>query len=187
MSGKLIIFSAPSGAGKTTIVKQLLKENLNLEFSISACSREKRINETDGKDYYFITAEEFKKRITNNDFIEWEQVYENSFYGTLKSEIDRISLKGNNIIFDVDVIGGMNIKKMFHEKALSIFVMPPSIEVLRERLINRHTDNEESLKKRIAKAEKELTFASAFDKIIINDKLDIAVKEAIQTIQNFLK
>lgn len=187
MSGKLIIFSAPSGAGKTTIVKQILKENLKLEFSISACSREKRANEIHGKDYYFITADEFKIKIDNNEFIEWEQVYENSFYGTLKTEIDRIFFKGNNVLFDVDVVGGLNIKKMYTDKALAIFIMPPSIEILRERLINRHTDNEESLKKRLAKAEKELTYASEFDKIIINDQLDVAVKEAIHAIQNFLK
>lgn len=187
MSGKLIIFSAPSGAGKTTLVKQLLKENLNLEFSISACSRDKRINETDGKDYYFISVDEFKKRIANNEFIEWEQVYENSFYGTLKTEIDRISLKGSNVLFDVDVVGGINIKKMYQEKALAIFVKPPSIEILRERLINRLTDNEESLKKRLTKAEKELTYASAFDKIIINDQLDVAVKEAIHIVKEFLR
>jgi guanylate kinase len=187
MSGKLIIFSAPSGAGKTTIVKRLLKENLNLEFSISACSREKRHNEIHGKDYYFISAEEFKQHIANNEFIEWEQVYENSFYGTLKSEINRISTEGNNVLFDVDVVGGKNIKKMYGEKALSIFIMPPSIDALRERLVKRHTDSEESLKKRIAKAETELTYASEFDKIIINDQLEIAVNEAIQAVKDFLK
>ncbi|MBI5219949.1 MAG: guanylate kinase [Bacteroidia bacterium] len=186
MAGKLIIFSAPSGAGKTTIVRHILKENFNLEFSISACSRPKRPNEKDGIDYYFIPADEFKRRIKNNEFIEWEEVYEGSFYGTLKSEIQRIAGKGHNVLFDVDVIGGINIKRMYAEKAISVFVMPPSIEALKQRLVNRHTDDAESLNTRIAKAEKEITYASQFDKIIVNDTLETAVNEAKEIVRQFL-
>lgn len=186
MAGKLVIFSAPSGAGKTTIVKRLLHENTGLEFSISACSRAKRPDEKDGVDYYFMSPEEFKKRVANDEFIEWEQVYEGNFYGTLKTEISRISSKGNHVIFDVDVVGGLNIKKLYQEAALAIFIMPPSLEILKARLINRHTDNEESLGKRISKAEKELAFAPEFDRIIINDDLEKAIEEAKQVLTKFL-
>ncbi|MCD6111913.1 MAG: guanylate kinase [Bacteroidales bacterium] len=187
MKGKLIIFSAPSGAGKTTIVKQMLDLELNLEFSISACTREKRFNEINGKDYYFISVQEFKKKIKENEFIEWEEVYEGVFYGTLKSEINRITDKGKNVVFDIDVKGGINIKNLYKDDALSIFVMPPSIKHLEERLKNRSTDSLETIKKRLRKAELELQYADRFDRVIINDNLEKAVKEAKNTILEFLE
>jgi len=186
-SGKLIIFSAPSGAGKTTIVKKLLKDFPNLEFSISACSREKRPKEIDGKDYYFLSAEEFKTKIENNEFLEWEEVYPGSFYGTLKSEVERIWANGKHVIFDVDVVGGMNIKNYYNEKALAIFIMPPSVEELENRLQRRDTETQESLKKRIAKAEHEMTFADKFDTIVVNTVLEDAVSETKLKTKNFLK
>ncbi|MFO7827710.1 MAG: guanylate kinase [Bacteroidales bacterium] len=187
MEGKLIIFSAPSGSGKTTIVKNLLQKKLNLEFSISATNRPKRANEKDGKDYYFLTTEDFKSKIRNNEFVEWEEVYENRFYGTLKSELHRIWSKGNHVIFDVDVVGGLNIKKQYPDKALSIFVMPPNINILEQRLRNRSTDSNQDIEIRIAKAKKELEFAKQFDLVIINDDLNLAVKEAKQAVINFIK
>mgnify|MGYP003739997421 CR=1 FL=1 len=184
----MIIFSAPSGAGKTTIVKEILKnQEFNFEFSISACSRPKRVNETDGVDYYFMSADDFKKKIENNEFIEWEQVYENQYYGTLNSEVERIWQKGKNVVFDVDVVGGMNIKNQFSEKALSVFIKPPSIEVLKNRLINRKTETEATLKKRIDKAEWEMQFAEKFDLIVVNDNLEIAVDEVKNNVKNFLQ
>ncbi|MDA3780545.1 MAG: guanylate kinase [Bacteroidales bacterium] len=186
MLGKMLIFSAPSGAGKTTIVKNLLKENPNIEFSISACSREKRKNEIHAKDYYFFSAEEFKNKIRNNEFLEWEEVYPNRFYGTLKSELDRIWSKGKHVIFDVDVIGGINIKKQYPEKALSIFIMPPSIKELENRLRKRSTDNDKEIQTRIAKAEEEIKYAEKFDNIIINDDLNGTISEAISLTKNFL-
>lgn len=186
MTGKLIIFSAPSGAGKTTIVKKLLQENFNLEFSISACSREKRHNEEHDKDYYYISVEEFKNRIEKDEFIEWEEVYPNQFYGTFRSEIDRIWNKGNNVIFDVDVIGGLNIKKQYPDKSLAVFVEPPSIAELEKRLINRSTDSKEHINKRIAKAKMELSYAGRFDVVIINKDLEKAVKDTIEVITKFL-
>ena len=186
MNGKLIIFSAPSGAGKTTIVHELLKSRNDLEFSISACSRTKRQNEIDGKDYYFISADEFRNKIKNDEFLEWQEVYENSFYGTLKTEVEKIWAKGNHVIFDVDVVGGLNIKKYGKERALSIFVMPPSIKELEERLRNRSSETDETLRKRIEKANYELTFSDKFDKIIINDKLENAVAEVKAVVENFI-
>lgn len=186
MTGKLIIFSAPSGAGKTTIVKKLLQENFNLEFSISACSREKRNNEEHDKDYYFISVEEFKNSIEKDEFIEWEEVYPNQFYGTFRSEIDRIWNKGNNVIFDVDVIGGLNIKKQYPDKSLAVFVEPPSIAELEKRLMNRSTDCKEHINKRIAKAKMELSYADRFDVVIINKDLEKAVKDTIEVITKFL-
>jgi len=156
MEGKLFIFSAPSGSGKTTIVKSLLEENLALEFSISATSRPIRGDEIHKKDYYFLSVDDFKSKIKNNEFLEWEEVYENRFYGTLKSEINRIWNKGNHVIFDVDVVGGLNIKRNYPEKALSIFIMPPSIKELENRLRSRSTDSDEDIKTRIKKAEQEL-------------------------------
>ena len=186
MNKKLIIFSAPSGAGKTTIVKELLNSGLNLEFSISACSRPKRSNEIDGKDYYFLSVGEFKNKIANNEFLEWEEVYKDNYYGTFKSEVERIWAKGNYVIFDVDVIGGLNIKKYYKEKALSVFVMPPSLKLLEERLKKRSTESEENLKKRLDKAKHELTYAKKFDKIIVNDNLETAINEAKNTIKDFL-
>lgn len=187
MSGKLVIISAPSGAGKTTIVKQLLSRNLNLEFSISATTRAMRPGELDGRDYYFLSPEEFRTRIKNNEFIEWEEVYKDSYYGTLKTEIDRISSNGNNVLFDVDVVGGLNIKNIYKDRAVSIFIMPPSIDILKERLISRHTESSQSLEKRIGKAENELTFAPKFDVVIINDKLEIAVRDTEKAISDFIK
>lgn len=187
MQGKLIIFSAPSGAGKTTIVHHLLNQNLNLEFSISATSRGKRHTETDGKDYYFLTPEEFRKKIGNNEFLEWEEVYPGTFYGTLKSEVERIRKNGKHVIFDVDVVGGSNIKKFYGNEALAIFIQPPSVEELRNRLVSRSTDAPEVIEKRVAKAEYELTFAGKFDVIIINDELGKACKEAEERVKEFLK
>ena len=184
--GKLVIFSAPSGAGKTTIVRALLKNIPNLKFSVSAASRPKRPNEIDGKDYYFIPVEEFRRKIENDEFLEWEEVYENNFYGTLKSEVDRIWKSGNHVIFDVDVVGGLNIKKYYGERALAIFVMPPSVEVLDKRLRNRSTESETDLKRRIEKARYEMTFAPQFDEIIINDDLEKAVSEAKRLVTAFL-
>ncbi|HET6559537.1 MAG TPA: guanylate kinase [Prolixibacteraceae bacterium] len=186
MQGKLIIFSAPSGAGKTTIVRYLLEQDLNLEFSISATSRGKRHTETDGKDYYFLSPEEFRSKIENDEFLEWEEVYEGIYYGTLKSEVERICAKGKNVIFDVDVIGGSNIKKYYGDKALAVFIQPPSVEELRKRLVARSTDSPEVIEKRVAKAEYELSFANRFDCIIVNEDLTIAYAEAEKCIRKFI-
>lgn len=185
MPGKLIIFSAPSGAGKTTIVRHLLSQNLGLEFSISATSRAMRHTETNGKDYYFLSAEEFKAKIYNNEFLEWEEVYAGTFYGTLKSEVERIRNNGKHVVFDVDVVGGCNIKKYYGSEALAVFVQPPSVEELRNRLISRSTDAPEVIEKRVAKAEYELTFADQFDVIITNDELEKALAQAEQIIREF--
>jgi guanylate kinase len=186
MPGKLFIFSAPSGSGKTTIVQHLLKQNFKLEFSISVTSRAKRANEIDGKDYHFLSAEEFKAKIDNDEFLEWEEVYEGCFYGTLKSEVEKIREEGNNVIFDVDVVGGTNIKKFYKEEALAIFIQPPSIKELENRLRNRKTDSEEVIAKRIEKFKFELAFSDQFDKVIVNDKLEDAFAEAEATLINFL-
>ncbi len=185
-NGKLIIFSAPSGAGKTTIVHHLLESGLDLQFSISAASREKRKNEINGKDYYFIPADEFRRKIENNEFLEWEEVYKDHYYGTLKSEVERIWDKGLHVIFDVDVVGGMNIKKYYGDRALSVFVMPPSVKHLEERLRKRSTDSEEKIKLRLQQAEKELEFAKHFDKIIVNDDLRTAQAEAVRIVSGFI-
>jgi len=186
MQGKLIIFSAPSGAGKTTIVRHLLNKDLNLEFSISATSRGKRHTETDGKDYYFLTPDEFRKKIENNEFLEWEEVYVGTYYGTLKSEVDRIRAKGQNVIFDVDVVGGCNIKKFYGNEALAVFVRPPSVTELRNRLILRSTDTPEVIEKRVAKAEYELTFSDQFDVIVVNEDIEKAFEEAEMCIREFI-
>jgi guanylate kinase len=186
MDGKLLIFSAPSGSGKTTIVRKLLSKLTNLEFSVSACSRAMRNGEVNGHDYYFLSPDEFRVRIDNNEFVEWEEVYPGSYYGTLKSELERIWAKGNHVVFDVDVKGGLNLKKIFGERALSIFVMPPSIESLRLRLELRGTETPESLAKREGKAMEEMGYANGFDKIIVNDKLDDAILEAESTVKNFI-
>ncbi len=185
MNGKLIIFSAPSGAGKTTIVRHLLEKNLNLEFSVSATSRAPRHNEIDGKDYYFLTEKEFKQKIENDEFLEWQEVYSGIYYGSLKSEVERIRNNGKNVVFDVDVVGGLNIKKFYGDEALAIFVQPPSIEELRKRLISRSTESEEKIKMRIAKAEQELGFASQFDKLVTNNDLEQACREAENLIREF--
>lgn len=187
MKGKLIIFSAPSGAGKTTIVKYLLQKDLNLEFSISATSREPRPNEIHAKDYYFLTNDEFKQKVENNEFLEWEEVYNGICYGTLKSEVDRICNNGKNVIFDVDVFGGLNIKKFYGADALAIFVQPPSIEELRNRLISRSTETEEKIQMRIAKAKHELSFAGHFDVIVTNNDLTKACNEAEEIIREFVR
>jgi len=184
---KLIVISAPSGAGKTSIVHYLLKNIPELDFSVSACSREKRENETDGEDYYFLGVEGFKNKISENAFLEWEQVYKNQYYGTLSSEIERIWSEGNSVIFDVDVVGGLNIKKQYPEECLSIFIMPPSLEVLQERLVARASESAESLQKRLDKAEEEIAKKQEFDSIILNDNLDIACKKTMEVIRNFIK
>jgi len=186
MKGKLIIFSAPSGAGKTTIVKHLLQQDFDLNFSVSATSREPREGETHGKDYYFIPENEFKKKIENDEFLEWEEVYTGIFYGTLKSEVEQIRNAGKNVIFDVDVVGGLNIKKYYGNEAMAVFVQPPSVEELKKRLRNRSTESEEKIKMRVAKAEKELEFANQFDTVIVNKELPKALKEAEKVVSGFL-
>lgn len=179
MEGKAIIFSAPSGSGKTTIVRHLLEKNPDLGFSISASTRDKRgRTEAHGKDYYFLTPDEFKKKIDNGDFIEWEEVYEGNFYGTLKSEIDRIWKQGKNVIFDVDVKGGLNLKKYFGDKALAVFVKVPSLEILKARLNDRGTESSESLSRRLFKANFEMSFQDQFDVVLINENLEKSLAEA---------
>lgn len=185
--GKLIIFSAPSGAGKTTIVHHLLSKIPQLAFSVSATTRPKRGNEVDGKDYYFISKEEFLHRIAQKEFVEFEEVYTDNFYGTLRTEIERLWQQGKQVIFDIDVEGGLHLKKKFGENALAVFVQPPSLEVLVERLTGRATDSPEKLKERIIKAEKELTYADKFDVILKNNDLQTACKEAEDLVIQFLK
>jgi guanylate kinase len=184
--GKVIIFSAPSGAGKTSIVQLLLKKLTTLAFSISACTRDKRDNETNEVDYYFLTLDSFKKKISNSSFIEWEEVYKDQYYGTLKSEVDRIWNNNQQVIFDVDVKGGIALKNYFGENALSIFIEPPSIEELKNRLVKRGSEDVKSLNKRISKAKLELTFKEKFDVIIVNKNLNNAFNEAEILVQNFL-
>jgi len=186
--GKLIVFSAPSGSGKTTIVRHLLgKEDLNLEFSISAATREARGEEISGKDYYFMSLQEFKNHIKNEDFVEWEEVYRDNFYGTLKSEVERIWAKGKNVIFDIDVSGGLRIKHKFPEETLAVFVKPPSVDELKRRLKERSTESDEKINMRIAKAHVELATAPQFDKIIKNYDLDTAKEDAYQLVKDFLR
>jgi len=183
---KLIVISAPSGAGKTTIVHYLLKKIPELTFSISACSRNKRDNEVNGIDYYFLGIEGFKNKIQENAFIEWEEVYDDHFYGTLKSELERISNEKKAMIFDVDVEGGLNIKKQYHKQCLAIFIMPPSVDILRKRLSIRGSESEETLQTRIDKAESEIARHKEFDIVVLNDDFTIACKEAKQAIINFI-
>ncbi len=185
--GKLVIFSAPSGSGKTTIVRELLKHFPRFEFSISATSRAPRGAEQHGVDYYFLSHDEFRERVERDEFVEWEEVYQGTCYGTLRSEMERIWKNGNIIIFDVDVMGGINLKRLFGDDACSIFIMPPSVEELERRLRGRGTDSEEVIIKRIGKAEFELSKASEFDHTVINDNLEEAVRETISIIENFLK
>jgi guanylate kinase len=184
---KLIIFSAPSGAGKSTLVRYLLAQNFNLQFSISATSRLPRGEEQHGVEYYFLTPDEFRKRIVKGDFLEYEEVYADRFYGTLKSEVDRILAEDNNVVLDVDCIGGLNIKKAYSDRALSVFVMPPSVQVLRERLEKRGTDTPEIIDNRLDKAEYEMSFAPQFDAIICNDDFDRAKAEVLALISDFVK
>jgi guanylate kinase len=186
MHGKFIIFSAPSGSGKTTIVKHLLESGLPIEFSISATSRQPRGEEKHGKDYYFLTTEEFKKRIKTEDFIEWEEVYQGNYYGTLKSEIQRIWALGKHVVFDIDVKGGVNLKNMYPDITLAIFIRPPSVEELEKRLIARSTDDEATIKKRISKAKEELGYAEKFDIVIVNDNLDEAKAKAHKVVSDFI-
>jgi len=186
VSGKVIIFSAPSGAGKTTLVQYALRQFPQLEFSVSATSRKPRNNEIDGKDYYFLHADEFKLRIASNDFAEWEEVYPSLFYGTLHSEIQRIWQNGHHVVFDVDVKGGMALKKIFGRQALAIFIMPPSIDVLQKRLQKRATESEDAIKQRVRKASDELSFYKCFDQIIVNDRIEMAKNDLIDIITRFL-
>lgn len=184
---KVIIFSAPSGSGKSTIINYLLERDLGLEFSISATSRQPRGSEKHGIEYYFLSLEDFEQKIENQDFVEYEEVYPGCYYGTLRSEIERISAKGHTVVFDVDVLGGINLKKEFSEDAMAIFVSPPSIEVLRERLINRATDTPEMVEKRVGKAEYEMSFALQFDRILVNDDLEKAQRKAEKIVREFLE
>jgi len=185
--GKLIVFSAPSGSGKTTIVRHLLKhQSLNLEFSISATSREPRFGEQDGVHYHFLDLSEFKRRIKEDEFLEWEEVYRDNFYGTLKSEVQRIWNEGKNVIFDIDVVGGLDIKEIYPEKTLAVFVKPPSIEELKIRLKKRKTETEDKINMRVAKASIELKTAPQFDHIILNDNLDIALTKAYNLVSDFV-
>ena len=187
MAGKLIIFSAPSGSGKSTIINYLLTQHLNLAFSISATSRPPRGTEQNGVEYFFLSPEEFRQRIANDEFLEYEEVYENRFYGTLKAQVEKQLAEGQNVVFDVDVVGGCNIKQFYGDRALSVFIQPPSIEELRRRLNGRGTDAPEVIESRIAKAEFELGYAPKFDVVIVNDDLEKAKQEALSVIRRFVE
>ncbi len=187
MEGKCIILCAPSGAGKTSITKFLLSQKLGLAFSISACTREKRAEEIDGVDYYFLSTPNFKKKIENKEFVEWEEVYQKQFYGTLNSEVKRIWGNGQHVIFDVDVVGGLSLAKYFGEKALAIFIKPPSIEILEERLRKRGSETEETIQKRLSKAIQELNYSKWFSHIVVNKDLDKAQQESLKIVKDFLK
>jgi guanylate kinase len=186
MEGKLIIFSAPSGSGKSTIINYLLDKGLNLAFSVSATSRAPRGTERHGVEYYFLSPEEFRRRIANDEFLEYEEVYTDKFYGTLKSEVERLTSEGKNVVFDVDVLGGVNIKRFYGDRALSIFIQPPSIEELRNRLVGRATDAPDVIEKRIDRAEFELSYAPQFDVRIVNDDLQTAQQQTLDVIRRFL-
>lgn len=188
MDGKLIIFSAPSGSGKTTIVKHLLAGNMNLGFSISACTRDRRgRSEENGKDYYFLTPEEFKQKIDDNEFVEWEEVYTGAFYGTLKSEIERVWASGKHVLFDVDVQGGLKLKNYYGDKALAVFVKVPNEETLRQRLIGRGSETEESLSRRLFKVHFEMSFQDRFDVILMNDDLETSLQKAQKLVDDFIQ
>ncbi len=184
--GKLIICSAPSGSGKTTLVQHLLGQDLKLFFSISATSRKPRGEEQHGREYYFLTQEDFKKKIEEEAFVEWEEVYEGCFYGTLKSEVQHLLEAGKNVIFDVDVVGGLNLKKYYGKEALAIFIAPPSVEELERRLHNRGTDTEEVIAKRVAKSEYELSFREQFDYVVVNEELEKAQNEIVTVVREFI-
>ena len=186
LMGKLIIFSAPSGSGKSTIINHLLQQDLNLAFSISATSRPPRGTERDGVEYFFLTPDEFRERIARGEFLEYEEVYPGRFYGTLKSQVEKQLTAGQNVVFDVDVVGGCNIKKYYGERALSVFIQPPSVEELRRRLVGRGTDAPDVIEDRVAKAEYELGFAPQFDVVVVNDNLEEAQQRAYDVIRNFL-
>lgn len=185
--GKVIIFSAPSGSGKSTLINYLMTQFGCLEFSISATSRSPRGEEKNGVEYYFLTPEEFRKKIADGEFLEWEEVYTNKYYGTLKSEVERINSKGNIVVFDVDVAGGCNIKKMFGDNSMSVFIMPPSVETLRERLINRGTDTMEVINDRVQKASYEMTFADRYDRVVVNDDLEQAKALIREIVKEFVE
>jgi len=187
MTGKLVIISAPSGAGKTTIVKHLLESGLDLAFSVSATTRPPRGEEIDGEDYFFLTVTEFKKKIKNNEFVEWEEVYKDLMYGTMKNELDRIWAEGKHVLFDVDVVGGLNLKKQFGTRSVAIFIMPPSVEELENRLIIRGTDSPSKISMRVEKAKEELNLAGQFDTVIVNHHLETAKKEALKIVTSFLE
>lgn len=187
MKGKLVIISAPSGAGKTTIVKHLLESGLGLAFSVSATTRKIRENEIDGKDYYYLSADDFREKIDQGEFVEWEEVYKDHYYGTLKKEIERIWSDGKHVLFDVDVKGGINLKRIFGSNAISLFIKPPSVEELEKRLTTRGTDSEEKIRMRIMKAEEEMKSASMFDHIVVNDNIEKAKSDAFNLISGFLK
>lgn len=184
--GKLIVFSAPSGAGKTSVVKAMLSSCSGLSFSVSACSRPMRTGEVDGRDYYFLTESDFRSRIGKQLFLEWEEVYPGSYYGTLMSEVERIWANNQHVVFDVDVVGGLNIKQKFADQTLAIFIAPPSIEILSERLRHRGTESEESLARRLGKAEWEMTFADKFDHIVVNHQLDETIETVKRIVEAFL-
>ncbi len=184
--GKILVFSSPSGAGKTTIVHHLLKRFPSLAFSVSATTRPQRPHETHGKDYYFLTPEAFRKKIDEDAFVEWEEVYENTYYGTLRSEVERLLGEGRHVVFDVDVKGALNIKKQFGDRALAVFVMPPSVEELEKRLRHRSTDPEESIRERVAKAKIEMSYADKFDVILVNDILEETLRKAEEIVKKFI-
>jgi len=184
--GKLIIFSAPSGSGKSTIVRHLLRRDVPIEFSVSATNRAPRGAEKNGVDYYFISSAEFKSKINSKAFLEWEEVYPDRYYGTLNAEVDRIWANGKQVIFDIDVEGGLNLKKQFGERALSVFIKAPSLDVLKERLMARNTEDQENLNMRLDKAESEMAYAKYFDLVIVNDDLEIAQEQAYQKVMDFI-
>ena len=184
--GKLIIFSAPSGSGKSTIVRNLLRRDVPIEFSVSATNRAPRGREENGVDYYFLSSEEFKSKINSQAFLEWEEVYPDRYYGTLNAEVDRIWANGKQVVFDIDVEGGLNLKKQFGERALSVFIKAPSLDVLKERLTARNTEDQENLNMRLDKAKSEMAYAKYFDLVIVNDNLEIAQEQAYQKVMNFI-
>jgi guanylate kinase len=184
--GKLIIFSAPSGSGKTTLVHYIMTQLSNLEFSVSATNRKARPGEKDGVDYYFLTTEVFKEKVAQGEFVEWEEVYDNQFYGTLKSEVERIRDRGDSVIFDVDVKGGLSIKRIYGDEALAVFIRPPSVAVLESRLHHRSTESEESINKRIARASYELGFEDKFDVVLVNDELEKSKSSSLAVVKDFL-